>query len=426
MGDRRRKWVFAAIFSVFLTFVSYDPTAAQLPVTPPSAREPIRIAVLASLTGWAAYEGQATVRGAELYFRQRNFQVAGRPVKFIVQDSAGRPDMALTAARKLVEQEKVHVVMGIVISSEAYAIKEYLATQAIPLVITGFATAERLTMEDRTPYLFRVTTNATQANYALGEWAYRKGGYRRAILFGSDTAGIIDNATGFARSFTESGGKVVKELYAPPSTTDYGPYLATVASVAAQADVVASAVSGIDAIRFAEQYESLGLKKRLPLLAIHGGAANPPVVRQAGEKVLGVVSALPYIHVIDAPENRAFVTAYQTTYKDEPYLPSEASYTGAALVAQAIEAVNGKIEDKEAFLRALRRAEVRAPRGRVRFDRFQNIVHDIYVYRVEKRDGQLTYAILDRVPEVGQFGKWAPEEYMKLPKLLDLKGTFSK
>jgi len=136
-------------------------------------QEPIRIGVPLALTGPLAVNGEDNRRGALLYFEGGGFQLAGRKVEVKVEDTEGKADVALTKVRKLVESDRVHAIVGIIGSHEAYAIREYIHAHEVPTVITT-AGANDLTLARKSPFIFRVGNDNTQENLPLGHYAYTK------------------------------------------------------------------------------------------------------------------------------------------------------------------------------------------------------------------------------------------------------------
>jgi branched-chain amino acid transport system substrate-binding protein len=133
-----------------------------------------------------------------------------------------------------------------------------------------------------------------------------------------------------------------------------------------------------------------------------------------------------YSAALDTPENKRFVEAYRGKFKRTATGLADQGYVGAAMIVKALDAVKGRIENQEAFLAALRKVEVDAPRGKVRLDAFQNPIHTIYVFRVEKRDGVLQNIPIASYPDTHQFWKWTPEQFMAMPPYLEMKNKWAK
>ncbi|HLF47999.1 MAG TPA: ABC transporter substrate-binding protein, partial [Methylomirabilota bacterium] len=257
-------------------------------------------------------------------------------------------------------------------------------------------------------------------SHAVGEWLAKQG-YKKAVLIASDFGGSIEHIGGVARTFTGAGGQVIQEIYPALGAPDFGPYLA---QIKRETDVVVTAIFGIDALRFVKQYAEFGLKGKIPLV---GKAITlEDVLPAQGDAAIGVFSVFHYSTALDNPVNKRFVEAYTAKYKRPPTGMSDQGYVGAQMMAKALEAVKGNVENQEAFLAAMRRVEIDAPRGRFKLDAFQNPVHTIYVFKVEKRGGVLQNIPVASYPNTHQFWKWTPEQFMAMPGYMELKGKWAK
>ena len=198
--------------------------ALFLAVIPAWAQEPIRIGVPLSLSGPLALAGEDNKRGVLLYLDEVGGKLAGRPVEVKLEDTEGKADVALTKTRRLVERHRVHVIVGIVGSHEAYAIRDYVHNQGVPTVITT-AGAKDLTLARKSPFIFRVGNDNTQESLPLGHYAYTKLGYKTAVVIASDFAAGREIAEAFAKTFTGAGGQIVQQVFAPLGTQDFALYI---------------------------------------------------------------------------------------------------------------------------------------------------------------------------------------------------------
>ncbi len=370
---------------------SRTPAAAQSP-------GPIKIGFIYPDKGPLAQLGIDLRDGFLLYWGEVGNKAGGRPVELILETKASsKPDEGLTKARKLVEHDKVHLLGGVIASPVAYALRPYVIAQKTPLVVMN-AGADGLTQRQRSPYIFRTSFSNSDSSHPLGEWAYKQG-YRKMVLMGADFVAAYEHMGGIARTFTEAGGQVVQEIYPPFGNADFAPFLS---QIRRDADVVATFFAGVDAIRFVKQYEEYGLKGKIPLIG--KGLTQGDVLSKIGEPAVGIVSAIHWVPAVDTPENKRFMEAYAAKYKRPAVDMAEQGYVGAQAIARALEAVKGNVEDQAAFLAALKAVEFNGPRGRVRFDAFQNVVHTVTT----------------------QFWKWSPEAFMALTPYAELRGKWAK
>ena len=386
------------------------------------ASGPITVGVLAPLTGPFASFARDIVDGAQLYHDEVGGQMGGRKLQLVVEDYQVRPDVALTKMRKLVERDRAHAVVGIVLSAAALAVKDYVNTQKVPLLISGFATAEVLTLQP-TPYVFRLTFTASMTGGPGAQWTYRTLKARRASIIASDSVGPIENIMAWARSFEEAGGKVVQEIYAPLGTADFAPY---VAQLRRDVDVIGVQTVGADGVRFVKQFQEYGLKGKIPLVDASVGFSDLSLLPAAGDAAVGGYNSQPYQYTLDTPRNRKFVQAFRSKFSRDPGAPAAFTYAAMAAIDQAVKANGGNIEDSARFVETLRKMDLEVPQGRIRFDRFQNVITDVHISRIDKVGGQIVPVVIETVRGVDQFLGLDPVEYMKKPRLVNLKGTFAK
>jgi branched-chain amino acid transport system substrate-binding protein len=126
------------------------------------------------------------------------------------------------------------------------------------------------------------------------------------------------------------------------------------------------------------------------------------VLGQMPPEAVGVLSAYTYCGTLDTPENKAFVQNYKSRYNNA--IPGSYQYMGymaAKMVIQALKDINGRAEDREAFLAALRKVQVKGPMGMTSFDENQGMVADFYELEVVRgADGKLANKCGDRIPQV--------------------------
>lgn len=388
-----------AVFGVILS------TALLLPVPAPAQTAgPIRIGVLHDTTGPLSPVGTELNEGVRAHMQEVNSEVAGRKLELTFEDPETKVDPGLTKLRKLVERDKVHLVVGPVNSALAYAMRDYIHERKMPTIITQ-ATATELTQGKASPFLFRTGFGSEQLNLPVGWYAYTKLGYKRVLLVALDHVAGREQAGGFMKTFRQVGGTIVSETYAPLGTADWAPYLTRLKGELEKADAVVAVMWGADAIRFVKGYTEYGLKGVKPLLA-HGSAVDEALLPSEGEAALGVLSYSYYTPTLNTPVNRQFTDRIRRLTSKEPSTYHELGYVTAKVITEALRRLNGKVEDVPALLAELRKTDFEGPRGRFRFDEKQNAIFDLQIRRVEKVDGKLVNVFVDRIPNVDQF--WTP------------------
>jgi branched-chain amino acid transport system substrate-binding protein len=374
---------------------------------------PIKIGLLAPLTGVAAAGGRDMVEGWNLWWKQAGSAVAGRTIEVIVEDDASTPDTALQKARRLVEQREVHMLVGNLLANTGLAVAEYVRGTGTPYFMPIVA-ADNLTQRDRIPNVLRVAGfSASQMTRPLADYAVKKG-YRKVVTIAQDYAFGHEQSGGFVQTFSEGGGKVAGQLWNPLNTSDFSPFLGEIQNL--NPDVVVAIQTGADAARLLLQWYNFALKEKIPLLTSQN-TVDQSVIRTMKDEPLGLVSSAHYAEGREDAANKRFVDAYQAAYSKLPAIFAAELFTCGMWVAEGIKKVNGRVEDRAAFLKAMREVEiVSSPLGKTRLDTYGNPIYDIYIRQVTKRsDGKLWNTVIETYPAVSQFWKYKPEEFLKQP-----------
>jgi len=365
--------------------------------TADALQAPVKIGLIVSLTGRVAQNGRDMVNGLTLALDQIDHRAAGREIRVVVEDDGGTPAGALTKARKLVELDKVDLLMGPISANSGYALRDYIDEQKIPAIYPVVA-ADDITQRNRTPWIIRTGWTSSQPNHPLGEYAAKVLRIRRVVAVANDFAFGWESVGGFQRTFELNGGRVIEHLWPPLSAPDYSPYLGRIPR---DIDAVYAEFSGGDALRFLEQYREFGLAGRIPLLG-GGTLTDESILFQEGDLAKGVVTALHYSAALNTPANREFVRLYTRAYRRVPSFYSEATYTTAQFVQKGLEAVRKVVLPD-------------APRSPLRLDAWGNPVENVYIRRVDIINGQPQNTVIFTYANVSQFWTFNPEEYLKQP-----------
>jgi branched-chain amino acid transport system substrate-binding protein len=358
---------------------------------------PVRIGVLAPLSGVYASLGTNKVNGIRMLLGENNNQVEGRPIQLIIEDTEAKPQEGLRKARKLVEQDNADVLLGVISSGIGYALKEYVARERKVWVTTGAAADGIFKKANNTPYAYRASLSLWQANDPMGTWVAEKG-FKRAFVTGPDYAMGREATSAFEKAFTAKGGTRVGEVFAPLATNDFAPYLAEIKR--ANPDVVYATYAGSDAVRFVQQYAAFGLKNAIPLAGF-GYLVEEDTIPAQGDTVEGIYSGLNWAYGLDTPLNKAFVAKYREQYKSIPTVDSVAGYVGAQVVWEALKSLGGKVPSQEALSEAILKVKVETPRGPVSFDpETRNVVQNMYIREAKKQDGEIHNTVVATYPDV--------------------------
>jgi len=399
----------------FLESMGLTLSAAALGIAPGHAQAaPIRVGVLAPLTGVVASGGREMVEGTQFWFDRIKNEISGRRVTLLIEDDASNPDVALQKARRLVEQANVHFLIGNLLANTGLAVANYVKGTGTPYFIPIIA-ADDLTQRQRIRNVIRVAGYSASAfTHPFGDWALKQG-FKRIATISQDYSFGHEQCGGFAQVFTEGGGQIVAQLWNPLNTSDFSPYLGRIAGMSV--DAVFAMQNGADATRLLQQYAEFGLKDRIPLL----GAMNltdQAVIRTLGSECEGIVSPAHFAEGAENPVTQQFVKDYAAKYNKIPSLFGFSMYSGSMWASRAIEKLGGKVEDRGALIDTVLKTDLAdSPLGKpVRLDAYGNPIYDVYIRKVvERADGKYWNVPMEVYPAVSQFWKYDPETYMKQP-----------
>jgi branched-chain amino acid transport system substrate-binding protein len=384
-------------------------TALGFPLTASAQSESVRLGLMTVKTGPLASGGIDMERGLTQFLKERSNTLAGRKVDLVVGDSAGVPAQARTKLQELVERDKIHVMIGPLAAAEALAADDYIRQQQLPTL--SVAAAEDLTQRNPNPWFVRGTSTSSQCSQPLADYCAKTLKYKRMATIADDIAYGHEMCAGFQRVFEDAGGKIVQKMFPPLTVPDYATYLAQLKT---DVDGVFLGFAGSNGFRWYKQFNEYGMKGKINVV---GGmtAFDEAVLRNMGDEALGIITACWYSAELDNPINRKFAPAFRSEWKYDPGFYAAATYVEGAVLQAALEAVKGKIEDKAAFIKALRGIKTETARGPVAFDDYGNIVGNVYIRKIERKEGRLVNSVIYTYPNVSQFWTYDPKEFLKNP-----------
>ena len=388
--------------------------AVGLSVTAAGAEE-LRIGYLAPLTGGLAQTGIDMRDGFLLYLEQHGNKLGGMDVKLIIEDEQGKGDVAVTKAKKLVLQDKVHMLIGGVLASTGYALAP-VSTELKTLYIPSIPAADDLTQRllPQFPYLIRTSWSSSQPHHPLGQYACELG-YKKVVTIAADYAFGYEVVGGFQKAFEDCGGQIVQKIWPPLGTKDFGPYIPTIKG---DADAVLSLMVAAMPAQFIKQLRSSGFKK--PVLG-GGTSYDEFVLPFMGDETIGDISALHYSAALDTPRNQEFVKAYRAKFGKVPSYYSENNYTTGQMIDETIKKLGGKWTTPEEFIKVMQGLKFDTLRGPVSFDENRNPIQNIYIKKVEKKKmfgyekDELWNTVIKTYPNVSQFWTYDKAAFLKQP-----------
>jgi branched-chain amino acid transport system substrate-binding protein len=375
------------------------------------AAETIKVGFMAPLSGIFAQAGKDMLEGIRLAFEQIGYQSAGRKIELIEEDSEGNPAVAQAKYRKLVTQDHIHVLTGVLLSNIGYGLIQPIERDQMPTLF--LTTPDDLTKKNVSKWILRTNFAASQPMHPLGDYAARTLKYKKVVAIAMDNPFGHEQIGGFQRVFEDAGGRVVQKIWVPLNALDFAPYLTQVGK---DADAVCAVFVAAQGVRFIKQYAEYGLKARLPLIG-SGVMTDEHVIRNLGDEAVGAVGALIWAPTLTTPANRTYLKLAEAKVGRTPAYFTAIMYSAGRWVAEASKIVEGRVEDRERFLGAIRKASetVEDPRGPIKLDDLGNPTQNVYILKVEKVGGKLTNTVLYTYPMVSQFWTYKADEFLKLP-----------
>lgn len=357
--------------------------ALAVPIIPASAQDSVKVGLILPLTGPFAPTGRQIEGGARLYMQQHGDRVAGRKIELIVRDDGNVADATKRIAQELVVNDKVNVLAGFGLTPLALATAPISAEAKVPQIIMGAATA---IIPDRSPYIVRTSMVTSQITVGIADWA-PKSGLKKVITLVSDYAPGIDIEKAFSDRFKASGGEIIEQLRVPLANPDFAPFLQRVRD-AKPDGLFVFVPAGVGAI-FMKQFVERGLDKSGIRLIGTGDMTDDDILNNIGDVALGLITSHHYSAAHPSEMNKKFVADFQKLNNKRPNFMGVSGYDGMAVLYKALEKTKGDTNG-DALVAAMKGMAWESPRGPISIDpATRDIVQNIYVRKVEKKDGEL-------------------------------------
>jgi branched-chain amino acid transport system substrate-binding protein len=369
--------------------------AALLAGSPALAEDVVTVGLILPMTGPSASTGKQERAGAELYMAQHGDTVAGKKISLVVKDDTGAAEVTKRLAEELIGNDHASVLMGFGLTPLALAVAPVSAAAKVPEIVTAAATAM---ITEKSPYILRTSFTLPQASAPMAEWCL-KNGIKKVVTIVSDYGPGVDAEKWFGDTFKKGGGTIAEAIRVPLKNPDFAPFLQRVKDDAPDA-VFVFVPSGFGAI-FMKQFVERGLDKSGIKLIGTGDVTDDDLLADIGDSALGAVTTHHYSADHDSPENKAFVAAFEKANAGmRPNFMAVGAYDGMALIYQALEKTKGA-SDGESLLAAMKGASWMSPRGPIMIDpATREIVQNMYVRKVEKKNGQLYNVEFETIPMV--------------------------
>jgi branched-chain amino acid transport system substrate-binding protein len=363
-------------------------------------QQPFKIGLILPMTGQQATTGRQIEAAARLYMAQNGETVAGRKVELIVKDDTSLPDVTRRLAQELVVNDKVDVLAGMGVTPSAMSVAPIATQSKTPLVVMAAATSS---ITEASPYIVRTSFTLPQASVALADWA-PKNSIKTVVTLVSDYGPGLDAEKFFKDRFTFNGGKVTEALRVPMRNPDFAPFLQKVRDLKPDALFV-FVPSGAGAAVM-KQFLERGMDKAGIKLIGTGDVTDDDQLNDMGDGALGVVTSHHYSAAHPSAANKKFVEAFEKANKGlRPNFMAAGGYDGMRVIYEALKKTNGK-GGGDALLAGMKGQLFESPRGPMFIDaQTRDVVQNIYLRKVEKKNGQLYNVEFDVIKDVKDPGK---------------------
>jgi len=379
--------------------------AALAVLTAPAAswaQDSVKVGLILPMTGQQASTGKQISAAVRLYQQEHGTSVAGKKVEVIIKDDGAVPDNTKRLAQELIVNDKVSVIAGFGVTPAALAAAP-LATEAKVVEVVMAAGTSIIT--ERSPYIARTSFTLPQSSVIIADWA-AKNGIKKVVSIVSDYAPGADAEKSFSERFKAAGGEVVEAIKVPLANPDFAPFLQRAAD--AKPDAIFVFVPSGQGGTFMKQYAERGLDKAGIKLIGPGDVTDDDLLPGMGDAVVGAVTAHLYSADHDSAKNKAYVEAFKKANNFRPNFMSVGGYDGMHLIYEALKKTGGKA-DGDSLIAAMKGMAWESPRGPISIDpETRDIVQNIYIRKVEKKNGELynvEFATFEAVKDPGKVKK---------------------
>ena len=358
----------------------------------------VKIGLILPMTGPFASTGRQIDAAVKLFLAQGGNRAGGKKVEVILRDDAGVPDTTRRMAQELVVNDKVAVLAGFGLTPCALAAAPIATQSKTPLVVMAAGTSS---ITEASPFVTRTSVTLPQVSVGMAEWS-NKVGIKKVVTLVADYGPGYDAEKFYADRVTLNGGTVMEKLRTPLRSPDFAPILQKVRDL--KPDALFVFLPSGQGAPFMKQFIERGLDKQGIRLIGSGEITDDDQLSEIGDVALGVITAHHYSAAHPSPMNKKFVADFQAMHKFRPNFMAVGGWDGMRLITNGLNATKGA--GGEALMTAMKGQVWESPRGQVYIDaQSRDIVLDMYIRKVERRDGQLWNIEFDAIKALKDPGK---------------------
>ena len=342
----------------------------------------VRVGMMLPYTGTYAQLGTAITNGFKLAVAERGGKLGGRELEYFTVDDEAEPAKAPENTNKLVQRDKVDVLVGTVHSGVQMGMVK-IAKENNTLMIIPNAGLDAATGALCSPNIFRTSFSNWQPSYPMGKVLADRG-VRNVISLAWKYGAGEEAVAGFTEGFIKAGGKSVRGLWIPFPNVEFQALLTEIASI--KPDAVFVFFAGGGAAKFIKDYAAAGLRKTIPLFG--SGFLTDGVLDATEEAAQGLETTLHYADGLNTKRDRDFRSAYYKAYTFAPDVYAVQGYDAGLLLAAGLDAVKGDISKRKEITAAMEKAKIDSPRGVWTMSKAHNPIQDVYLRKVIGRENK--------------------------------------
>ncbi len=347
-----------------------------------AAEPPIRVGVTLAYSGLQAIAGPRIEHGLRLAFAQSRYRDR---VKYFIEDTQLKADVAIEKIRKLFEKDRVHLIAGPIMGFESLAVSQFLKPQK-RLMLLAYGADIKLCGDQCSRYTFLCNHTPWNQSAPAVDW-YLKTFGKTVFLYGADHSVGHDVARYFQEPFEKKGGKVVGSFFSPLNTTEFAPYLAKIQAASPKPGALFGLLSGNDCINFVKQYNEFGLHKQGIPIIFALGALTKTMIEILKDAAVGHYNVFHWSPWLDNPQNTAFLAAYKKMFNEDADEFTVCGFEAGLMAVKGLDAAKGNPEDVEGMINGIEKVDYQAPQGHVQMDCNHVAKLPIYAFKVEKKNG---------------------------------------
>lgn len=358
-------------------------TGLLLPQIVRAQSDKVRVGLMLPYTGAFAPLGVAIENGFRMALTEQGGKLGGREVEYFKVDDESNPSKGIENATRLVQRDKVDVLVGTVHSGVQLGIHKVARDTGVLNLIPN-AGVLIATRAQCAPNVFRTSFTNSQPTLALGK-AMVANGHKKAVWITYSYAAGDEAFEGFEQGYTAAGGTIMKKLSLPFPGMEFQSLLTEIASI--KPDAVACFFAGPGAAKFMRDYAAAGLNKSMQLYG--SGFLTEGVLEDAGDAANGVITTLHYADSLNTPRDKQFRLEYAKAFRLQPDVYAVQGYDTGLLLIKGAAAVKGDLGNKKALYAAMEGATIDSPRGKWTMSKAHNPVQDIYLRKVENKQNKM-------------------------------------